>query len=78
MAFDPKLDKELFKTEKNFETTKLIVSIRSYNEGLPKIQISRSNRTNDNWVFAKLGRLTKEEAEALSEMLKEAVSHLKE
>ncbi len=76
MAFDPNLDKELFKTEKMFDATKLIVAIKSYNEGQAKIQISRNNLNEDRWVFSKLGRLTKEEAEAVRDMLDEALKHM--
>ena len=75
MAFDPNLDKQLFKAEKQFDATKIIVEIRSYNDGQPKAQISRNNYRDDRWVFSKLGRLTKDEAEALNDMLKEVIAH---
>lgn len=71
MAFDPSLDKELNKKEKAFDDTKIIVSVMSYNGGKPKIQISRQNRNENGWIFSKLGRLTEEEAKALSQMLQE-------
>jgi hypothetical protein len=76
MPFDPNLDKEVDKREKEFESTKLIVSIKSYNEGQPKVQISRQNRNDDGWIFSKVGRLTKEEAEAVHEMLGEILQQL--
>lgn len=75
MAYDPNLDKQLFKVEKEFDTTKLIVSIMSYNDGQPKLQISRNNYNEDHWTFSKLGRLNKEEATALNEMIEKALQH---
>ncbi len=78
MAFDPSLDKELFKTEKVFNGTKLVVSVMSYNEGRPKVQISRQNYDSESerWQFARTGRFTAEECDALIEMLKEAKQNL--
>jgi len=78
MAFDPKLDKELERREKEFESTKIIVSVQSYNEGAPKVQISRQNRNDNGWIFSKLGRLSKEEAEAVYEMLGEILESLED
>ncbi|MBD3203379.1 hypothetical protein GF327_03735 [Candidatus Woesearchaeota archaeon] len=77
MAFDKSLDKELFSDEKEFADTKIIVSVFSYNEGTPKLQISRQNIVNeDEFRYAKLGRMTKEEAEAVIPFIKEAVEHM--
>lgn len=76
MDFNAELDKEIWNVERIFKgRTKLIVSVRSYNNGTPKIQISRSNKTNNGWSFVKLGRLSKEESEALIEMLEAAKEH---
>ncbi|MEM1988948.1 MAG: hypothetical protein QXR30_02740 [Candidatus Woesearchaeota archaeon] len=76
MEFNSELDKEIWNEERVFKgRTKIIVSVRSYNNGTPKIQISRSNKNNNGWSFAKLGRLTKEESEALIEMLNAANEH---
>jgi hypothetical protein len=76
MAYEKELDKELFKTEREFFNSKIVVSVMSYNEGTPKIQISRLNKNDDQWTFSKLGRLTSEESAALVEMIKEARDHL--
>ena len=68
MAFDKNLDKELFSESKEFETTKVTVSVFSYNEGTAKLQIGRSNldvESQEFTRFAKLGRMTKEEVEAI-------------
>ncbi len=77
MAFDKSLDKELFSESVTFETTKLTVSVFSYNEGVPKLQISRENINADgDFRFAKLGRLTKDEVEAILPLINKALEHM--
>ena len=77
-GFDSSLDKSLFEREADFETTKIKVEIRSYNEGQPKIQLSRENLDPEsgNWKWSKLGRLRKEEAQKVQEFLEEAIKEL--
>ena len=64
--------------EKIFENTKITVSVQQYNEGTKKLQISRENRrpASDDWTFAKLGRMTKEEAEAVLPAIKKAIENM--
>lgn len=78
MAFDKSLDKELFGEEVQFETSKIRVSVFSYNGGTPKLQISRENLDNNSgeYRFAKLGRMLKEEVEAVVPLLEKAKAHL--
>ncbi|MFH2028943.1 MAG: hypothetical protein ABIJ08_07410 [Nanoarchaeota archaeon] len=78
MAFDPNLDKQLFAETKEFETTRITVSIQQYNEGEKKLQISRENRKPDStdWQFAKLGRMFKDEAEAVLPMMQKALEKM--
>ena len=77
MPFDPNLDKQLFAEAKEFETTKITVSVQQYNEGEKKLQISRENRTQDgDWRFAKLGRMFKDEAEAVGPLIQKALEHM--
>ncbi len=78
MAFDKSLDKELFSEEIEFELTKVIVSVFSYNESTPKLQISRKNRNPDTgeWMFSKLGRMHKDEAAKLPELIAKALEHM--
>ena len=75
MAFDKSLDKELFSESIEFEVTKVTVSVHSYNEGTPKMQLSRKNRNMDtgDWTFSKLGRMTKEEAEKVIPLMEKAL-----
>jgi len=77
MAFDPNLDKKLFSETKEFETTRITVAVHQYNEGEKKLQISRENRNMDGeWNFAKLGRLFKDEAEAIIPLMKKALEQM--
>lgn len=78
MPYDPKMDKVLFSDKKEYETTRITVSINQYNEGEKKIQISRENITppDGKWKFAKLGRLLKSEAGDLLPMITKAIQNL--
>jgi hypothetical protein len=74
MAFDKNLDKSLFSEEVEFETTKITVGVFSYNEGVPKLQISRENRSaSGEYSFSKLGRMTREEVNAIMPLIEKAV-----
>lgn len=76
-GFDPSLDKELFGKVAEFEKTNVKVAVMQYNEGIKKLQISRENFNADGEPrFAKLGRLTKQEAEATLPLFQEAISHM--
>ena len=72
--YDKTVDEKLFTKKVINGTEHLTVSIYSYNKGVKKIQITRENdRDNKGKLqFAKLGRLTKEEALAILPILIEA------
>jgi len=78
MAFDQSLDKELYGETVEFETCKLRVSVMSYNEGTPKLQISRENLSvaSGEYRLAKLGRMVKEEVEAIFPLIQKALEKL--
>jgi len=77
MAFDKNLDKELFSETAVFETTRIKVGIYCYNDGEKKMQLSRENMNqNGEWTFAKLGRMFKDEAEAVQPLMKKAFGHM--
>ena len=77
MAYDNSLDKSLFSESIEFETNRITVSIFSYNNAIPKLQISRENMDPDgNYKFAKLGRMTKEEAEKVLPLMQKALKHM--
>ena len=74
MPYDQALDVSSFKESKEFEETRITVGVFSYNEGIKKLQISRENKNqNEEWRFAKLGRLTKEEAQEIVPIMLKAV-----
>lgn len=74
--FDASLDESLFSKAWETDIQRLTVSVHSYNKAPKKLQISRENKNEDNFRFAKLGRMTKEEVEAILPLIQEAVSHM--
>ncbi len=77
MAYERDLDECLF--SKSWETgpQRLTVSVYSYNKGPKKLQITRENKGPEgNFRFAKLGRMTKEETEAVLPLIQEALSRM--
>jgi len=77
MPYDAKMDNQLFTKSWENELSKVSVSIYSYNNGPKKIQISRENKNEDGKLsFAKLGRMTKDEAAAVLPMLQEAIGQM--
>jgi len=77
MAFDPNLDKELFAETVSFETSRITVAVKQYNEGEKKLQISRENMSQEGkWSFAKLGRMFKDEATAVVPLIQKALEHM--
>jgi len=61
MPYDKSVDIDVFKESKEFDDTRITVGVFSYNGGEKKIQISRENKAAEEWRFAKLGRMTKQE-----------------
>lgn len=77
MPYDKELDECVFTKSWENDTERMTVSIYSYNKGTKKLQITRENKNNQgDYRFAKLGRLTKEETEALLPLIKEACGHM--
>lgn len=77
MPYDQSLDVAKFKETKEFEDTRITVGVFSYNEGAKKLQLSRENmNANEEWRFAKLGRMTKEEAQEVLPIMKKAVEEM--
>ena len=76
-GFDKNLDKELFSQALEFERSRITVSVFTYNNGTPKLQISRENKTADGeYSFAKLGRMTKEEVEKVLPLMEQSKKFL--
>ena len=73
MPYDAALDKEVFGKSFENEMGRLSVKVMSYNSGALKLQISRERRgQEDDFKFAKLGRMTKEEVEGILPLIQEA------
>jgi len=76
-GFDKNLDKELFSEGVDFERSRITVAVFAYNEGVPKLQITRQNKNAAGELsFAKLGRMTKEEVENVFPLVEKARAHL--
>ncbi len=76
-GFNKNLDKELFSEATDFEKTKITVSVFAYNNGAPKLQIVRQNKSaSGELMFAKLGRMSASEVEAILPLVKKAKVHL--
>ena len=79
MAFDRKLDKRLSKASVDVGNYRLTVSVYSYDNNPPKVQISRMRKNDEakyGWSFAKLGRLTKQELTEILPLLKQSLEYL--
>ena len=77
MPYDASLDKEIFTKSVEIATGRLSVKIMSYNDGPKKLQISREKAGSEgDFKFSKLGRLLKEEAEAILPLIQEALPQM--
>ena len=77
MPYDASLDKEVFTKSHENDDGKITVSVHSYNNGPKKLQIVRENRDQEGSLrFAKLGRMTKDEVQAVLPLIQEALSNM--
>lgn len=77
MPYDSNLDERIFAKHYENDTGRLTVGVYSYNKGMKKLQISREKSgAEGDLKFAKVGRMTKDELEALLPLLQEAVKHM--
>jgi len=77
MPYDKELDECVFAKFWENDVERMTASIYSYNKGTKKLQLTRENKNGQGgYRFAKLGRLTKEEIEALYPLIKEACIHM--
>ena len=77
MPYEKSLDVESFKEVKEFNDTRISVGVFSYNNGEKKLQISRENKDqNEEWRFAKLGRMNKQEAKEIIPVIMKAVEKM--
>ena len=77
MPYDKSLDEELFKEVKDLGETRITIGVFSYNGGDKKLQVSRENLgQTEEWRFAKLGRMTKTEAQEILPVMMKAVESM--
>ncbi len=77
MPYNSSLDECLFSKSQESESGRLTVSVYSYNKGARKLQIARENRDAEGgFMFAKLGRMTKNEIEPILPLIQEALNHM--
>ncbi|MBF0479520.1 MAG: hypothetical protein HQL26_08555 [Candidatus Omnitrophica bacterium] len=77
MPYEPAKDVSVFKEIIELGDTRVTVGVFSYNEGAKKLQLSRENQTAEGeWRFAKLGRMTKDETEAVLPLMQKAVGQM--
>ncbi len=77
MPYDSSLDNQLFSKIIETDGGRITVSVYSYNNGPLKLQIVRENKDSEgNFRFAKLGRLSKEEAQSVLPVMQEALTHM--
>lgn len=77
MPYDSSLDQRVDSRMWEGDGDRITVSVYSYNNGAKKMQISRENLNKEGeYRFAKLGRLTKEEASAIIPLMQELVDNL--
>ena len=76
-GFDISLDKELYSESVEFERDRITVGVFAYNEGTPKLQVLRQRKNaSGDFGFAKLGRMTKQEVEAVLPLIQKAIEHM--
>jgi hypothetical protein len=77
MAFDPNLDENKFEETIEFDGSNIKVGVYSYNEGMPKMQLTRERINAEGQPsFAKLGRMTKEEVEKVVPVMQKALQQM--
>lgn len=77
MPYDSGLDEKVFSKSWESDSARLTVSVYSYNKGPKKLQITRENRNPEGELrFTKLGRMNKEEVEAVFPFIQEAMNSM--
>jgi len=77
MPYDSSLDERIFGKSWESDATRINVCVFSYNNGPKKVQITRENKdSTGNFRFTKLGRMSKEELQAILPLLTEALNSM--
>jgi len=78
-GYDKTKDIELFTADAEIGKSKFTVTVFSYNNGSPKLQLSKAvknEETNDFAFVPKLGRFTKEEVKTINGLLAKAYASM--
>ena len=73
MPYEQAKDVSSFKEVVDFGTTRITVSVFSYDGAPKKLQVSRENQVDDQWSYTKLGRLSKDETQSVVPLIAKAV-----
>jgi predicted transcriptional regulator len=77
MPYDSNLDEQVFTKSFDKDGQRIVVSVHSYNKGPKKLQIIREAQDAEgNSRFAKLGRLSKDEAQGILPIIQEAMGSM--
>lgn len=77
MPYDKTMDVESFKEIKEFEDTRITIGVFAYGAGEKKLQLARENKNqSEEWRFAKVGRMTKQEAQEIIPVMMKAVESM--
>ena len=78
MGFEKEKDKQLFEKVVNCGMFNIIVSVYQYNEGIPKLQLSRQKlQEGKDPMFQKLGRMSWGEIDEILPAITEAMVVMK-
>lgn len=77
MPFNKGLDKDIFQKSVEVGNMRINIGVFSYNNGPTKMQITRELKRSDNtWMIARLGRLSKDELVAVMPIIQEALQKM--
>ncbi len=75
MPYDSSLDQKHFSKSVETENGRITVSLYSYRNGPKKLQLTREMKDKEgNFSYVKLGRLSKDEIEAILPLINEALA----
>ena len=75
-AYELEKDVEVVREELKRGHYKIVVSLRSYNQGPLKLQLSRVNLGEEKETFVKLGRLSKEDVVELLPLIEKLIPQM--
>ena len=75
MPYNTSLDQQHFSKSFDKDNGRITVSVHSYRNGPKKLQLTREMKDREgNFSYVRLGRLSKEELEAILPLIQEAIA----